>query len=133
MIRSLFPDEPPGFPRAVAEADPLIRPKIAVGRTVLNLLIPICGAFVLAYYSKVWIAVVCFAVYVFIRKKDILIWCVRFYQRFAPEYVRRACSFTPTCSEYMILAVEKYGFFKGLRKGVNRMVRCGTESGVDYP
>lgn len=35
-----------------------------------------------------------------------------------------ACNMYPTCSEYMIIAVEKYGVFKGVFKGVRRVLRC---------
>ncbi len=35
-----------------------------------------------------------------------------------------SCQFTPTCSEYMTQAIEKYGVAKGLRLGLRRIVRC---------
>lgn len=66
--------------------------------------------------------------------KDILIWLVKVYQKFAPEEVRRKCVFTPSCSEYMILSLEKYGAIKGLIKGVKRLKRCHLPNhGEDYP
>lgn len=34
------------------------------------------------------------------------------------------CRFTPTCSEYMKIAIEKYGTFKGLKLGIKRLLRC---------
>ena len=34
------------------------------------------------------------------------------------------CAFFPTCSEYTIQAVEKYGVLKGLYKGFRRVLRC---------
>lgn len=34
------------------------------------------------------------------------------------------CRFTPSCSQYFILAVEKYGPFKGPLKGIARICRC---------
>lgn len=47
------------------------------------------------------------------------------------------CSFHPTCSEYGILALRKYGFFIGWIKTINRITRCNTYqhigSCVDYP
>jgi putative component of membrane protein insertase Oxa1/YidC/SpoIIIJ protein YidD len=41
----------------------------------------------------------------------------------------------PTCSEYMILAVEKYGVFCGVKKGVHRLLfTCrGWDYRVDEP
>ena len=46
------------------------------------------------------------------------------------------CRFYPSCSEYAILALEKYGFVKGVRMAWNRIRRCtpgNTEECVDYP
>lgn len=47
------------------------------------------------------------------------------------------CSYCPTCSEYGILALRKYGFFTGWVKTLNRIFRCSTyqhkESCIDYP
>lgn len=38
--------------------------------------------------------------------------------------VRGACVMYPTCSEYMILSVKKYGSFNGVIKGLQRIGRC---------
>lgn len=66
--------------------------------------------------------------------KDIFIWLVKVYQKFAPEAVRRKCVFTPSCSEYMILSLEKYGAIRGLIKGIKRLKRCHLPNhGEDYP
>lgn len=35
-----------------------------------------------------------------------------------------ACRFTPTCSEYTIEALEKYGFVKGALLGLKRLGKC---------
>lgn len=71
---------------------------------------------------------------IIIKLKSILIWFVLVYQRFAPEEVRKKCVFTPSCSEYMILALKKYGVVKGLLKGINRLKRCHLPNhGEDYP
>jgi len=46
------------------------------------------------------------------------------------------CRFYPTCSDYMILAIQKYGLLKGIKKGINRIRRCrpdNYESCIDYP
>jgi putative membrane protein insertion efficiency factor len=44
-----------------------------------------------------------------------------------------ACRFHPTCSEYTIQAIQKYGLFKGGFLGVKRIMRChgGNPGGVD--
>jgi putative membrane protein insertion efficiency factor len=45
------------------------------------------------------------------------------------------CRFEPSCSEYMILAVRKFGPFWGTAKGVRRICRCHpwNEGGYDPP
>jgi putative membrane protein insertion efficiency factor len=61
-----------------------------------------------------------------------IIFLVRLYRRIPhPGF----CKFTPSCSAYMILAVEKYGSAKGLFKGIARLLRCNpfSNGGEDYP
>ena len=61
--------------------------------------------------------------YMIIISKKAVIWCVKVYQHYAPEHVRLRCVFEPSCSEYMIMAVEKYGTFIGVTKGIKRLDR----------
>ncbi len=59
---------------------------------------------------------------------------IRFYQKtFSPDkgfFVKiglktpTTCVFYPTCSEYTIQAIKKYGTTKGLFKGFRRVLRC---------
>ncbi len=73
-------------------------------------------------------------IYMMVIAKRAVIWIVHFYQNKASDEVRLQCVFEPSCSEYMILAVEKYGVIKGVIKGINRLRRChGPNCGVDYP
>ncbi|MBR5314328.1 MAG: membrane protein insertion efficiency factor YidD [Clostridia bacterium] len=66
--------------------------------------------------------------------KRILICLVQMYQRFAPDSIRKKCRFEPSCSQYMILSLKKYGLWKGLAKGIDRLKRCNTQDGgFDYP
>ena len=56
------------------------------------------------------------------------------YKAFAPMSVRNSCRFTPTCSTYMIMAINKYGLFRGVYKGIRRLLRCKPpHGGIDYP
>ena len=65
---------------------------------------------------------------------NILIWLVRRYQAYCPSIIRKQCRFTPSCSEYMILAVKKYGPLHGTCKGIFRICRClPFTGGEDYP
>lgn len=45
------------------------------------------------------------------------------------------CKFTPSCSSYMICAIEKHGAIKGALKGVWRVLRCNpfSHGGCDLP
>jgi len=60
-------------------------------------------------------------------KKYILLtlkFLIRFYQKFiSPLKVVPSCRFYPTCSEYTLQAIEKYGFY-GLWLGLKRIVKC---------
>ena len=63
------------------------------------------------------------------------IFLVRCYQRLLSPLLGRICRFHPSCSEYYILAVRKYGLMRGSWKGVCRICRCHPfhPGGVDYP
>ena len=49
---------------------------------------------------------------------------LRFYKRFISPVLPPMCRFEPTCSIYMMHAVEKYGFVRGTWMGLRRLVRC---------
>lgn len=70
-----------------------------------------------------------------IALKPALIGAIRLYQRYAPERIRRKCLFKPTCSEYAILAIEKYGVIRGLYKSYIRLFKkCrGRTYRIDEP
>lgn len=71
---------------------------------------------------------------IMVCSKKIVIFIIRLYQRYASYEVRSACLFVPNCSEYMVLAIEKYGLIKGIKKGLARFNRCKPPyGGVDYP
>lgn len=66
--------------------------------------------------------------------KKIVIFAIRMYQRYAPYDIRASCLFVPNCSEYMVLAIKKYGLVKGIKKGIDRYHRChAPNGGEDYP
>jgi putative membrane protein insertion efficiency factor len=64
-----------------------------------------------------------------------LIGGVRFYQCCLRPILPAACRFQPSCSEYFILAVHKYGPLRGACKGVYRICRCNpwNPGGYDPP
>lgn len=55
---------------------------------------------------------------------NLLIAGVRCYQIGLRPLLPAVCRFTPSCSEYFILAVRKYGPIRGAWKGVCRIGRC---------
>jgi putative membrane protein insertion efficiency factor len=54
----------------------------------------------------------------------VLIGCVRVYQWTLSPLIGRQCRFHPSCSNYYIQAVEKYGPFRGSWRGLLRILRC---------
>ena len=64
-----------------------------------------------------------------------LITGVRAYQIGLRPIVPAVCRFYPSCSEYFILAVQKYGPVRGACKGLVRICRCNpwTVGGYDPP
>ena len=56
---------------------------------------------------------------------------IRIYQRYAPARLRRTCRYNPSCSEYAIASLQKYGFFRGIWKSMKRIIRCRPPYGGD--
>ncbi|WP_124058352.1 membrane protein insertion efficiency factor YidD [Vaginisenegalia massiliensis] len=63
----------------------------------------------------------------------LLILLVRGYQKFISPLFPPSCRYSPTCSAYMIQAVEDFGFFRGFLMGCARILRCHpfVEGGFD--
>ena len=55
---------------------------------------------------------------------NLLITLVRGYQMLLRPILPAACRFYPSCSEYFILSVQKYGPWRGACRGVGRICRC---------
>lgn len=53
-----------------------------------------------------------------------LMGAVRFYQRFISPTMPPSCRYYPTCSEYTLQAIAKYGALKGTWLGIKRISRC---------
>ena len=56
---------------------------------------------------------------------------IRLYQSI-PGFWHNNCRYTPTCSEYTICALERYGFVKGWFKGIKRILSCNPFGGYGY-
>ncbi|MGM9522674.1 MAG: membrane protein insertion efficiency factor YidD [Oscillospiraceae bacterium] len=56
--------------------------------------------------------------------KKLLILLVRFYRKHISPFTKPCCRFTPTCSQYALEALEKYGALKGSWLALRRILRC---------
>jgi len=56
--------------------------------------------------------------------KKIFILPIRFYQYAISPLLGPSCRFNPTCSHYMVQAIEEWGIFKGLWLGMKRISKC---------
>lgn len=56
--------------------------------------------------------------------KTILVLLIKFYRIFISPLKPPTCRFVPTCSEYALLALEKYGIWRGLYLAIRRILRC---------
>jgi putative membrane protein insertion efficiency factor len=67
--------------------------------------------------------------------RNLLIACVRTYQRAISPLLGQNCRFQPTCSEYMIAAINKHGAWRGMLRGIWRILRCHPfhRGGFDPP
>ena len=65
--------------------------------------------------------------------KVILLLLIRFYRVFLSPLKPPLCRYVPTCSEYAMIAVEKYGAAKGSLLAIKRILRCHPfhEGGYD--
>lgn len=122
------------------------RPKIYLYAIIKNILGPIIGLIIfdlllkyvfyptISWLNLIYISLCLIGLYILIRLSDIAIFCVHLYQRFAPITVRTRCSMTPTCSNYCIEAINKYGLIIGIIKTWRRLRhRCNGEEITDNP
>lgn len=136
--KELFKDEQD--PRSSTYIRKLKRPKISVFKVilfyilfpalVLTTLIIVLKYLGLPTTTTVVIIAIILLAYILLTTKRMF----RIYQRYAPDSLRNKCRFEPSCSEYMILAIEKYSLIKGLQKGICRLKRCNIDGGgFDFP
>ena len=64
--------------------------------------------------------------------KKILIAIVKFYRKYISPLHRPCCRFYPTCSQYALTALERYGAFKGTLLALKRIFRCHPFSKGGY-
>ncbi|MDD2611609.1 MAG: membrane protein insertion efficiency factor YidD [Bacteroidales bacterium] len=57
---------------------------------------------------------------------------IRFYQYAISPYTHPSCRYIPTCSQYAVEAIQKYGPFKGAWLALKRILRCHPWGGHGY-
>lgn len=133
--------------------NPLNRPSISYKKfliTIIGFILMIVGSIIIckSFLSKYicnyislneneiifLLVLVVSIIYISVFLKRALIWLVHLYQHYAPDRVRLKCVFEPSCSEYMIMCINKYGAIIGTLKGCIRLLRCHPPNGgKDYP
>lgn len=66
--------------------------------------------------------------------KFIFIQILKGYKYFISPLLGNNCRYYPSCSEYMMTAIDRFGVFKGIGLGIKRLGRChpGCEGGIDH-
>ena len=64
--------------------------------------------------------------------KKLLILLIKFYRKYISPMKTTKCPYFPTCSEYGLEAIEKYGALKGILLGIARILKCNPFSKGGY-
>ncbi len=56
--------------------------------------------------------------------KGLFIGLVKLYQLILSPFLPNSCRHVPTCSDYMIQAIQEWGLWKGTGMGLRRLSRC---------
>jgi putative membrane protein insertion efficiency factor len=66
--------------------------------------------------------------------RSLLLAPIRAYQRWISPGLPRRCKYHPTCSEYAVGAIRRYGVLRGVVLAVWRLLRCNpwSHGGVDH-
>jgi len=64
--------------------------------------------------------------------RNIFVLLIKGYKKVISPLLPPSCRFYPTCSEYSIQALEKYGIVKGGAKSIWRIIRCNPFNNGGY-
>ncbi|MCR9132470.1 MAG: membrane protein insertion efficiency factor YidD [bacterium] len=64
--------------------------------------------------------------------RALIVGLVRFYQLAISPWLGKSCRYSPTCSQYMIEAVNEWGAIKGFWLGLKRIGRCHPWGGHGF-
>jgi len=121
----------------------LIRPSLHPRRVILSVSVTLSVALAAAllFYLAlggigrsviIFASIPILAMIIFARR--VTIWLIMAYQRFAPARVRERCRYEPSCSQYAIAVLKKFGYFKGMYKAIKRLISCRPPNGgIDFP
>ena len=56
--------------------------------------------------------------------KYVMIYMIKFYRNFISPWLGHHCRFEPTCSQYSLQAIQKYGAIKGGYLSFRRITKC---------
>ena len=120
--------------------NPLNRPTISYKWPIIGLIFYITSFVGMLFIPdgfviNKWIIIAIFTIiFAILVAKRAIIWSIHLYQNKASDKTRLRCVFEPSCSEYMIMAINKYGTVRGVIKGIKRLMRCHPPNGgKDYP
>ena len=119
-------------PLHILKAATIVALHLAIGLLIGVIAVHLTGVHPLALFATGIAGVYYLAASLFFRSR-IVIWLIRLYQVRAPDEIRAICEMTPCCSDYMALAIKKYGLIAGVSKGIERLRRCGPPAQIDYP
>lgn len=65
--------------------------------------------------------------------KYVLLFFVKIYRMTFSKWIPRCCRFTPSCSQYAMTAIQRFGAVKGGYLTMRRLIRCNpfSEGGLD--
>lgn len=126
----------------------LYRPNISFGKSIRNLTVTLVATLLMSWISAevigkivgpktvnlfwkcFWISEITLCVLLF---RFLLIFIIRIYQSRAKSETRLRCCFVPSCSEYAILCIRRYGSIIGGVKAIKRLHRCHPPGGIEFP
>ena len=64
--------------------------------------------------------------------KTIIIFPIKIYQKLISPFLGYSCRFTPTCSNYTIEVINKFGIIKGTLLSIKRILKCNPFGSSGY-
>ena len=148
MIKNAFPtDEERELVRKYVIERELYRPPITYFKVFIIILSTILGEILITwlgfhqivqkYYitKKTIYLIISILIFFIIDGRFFAILCIKLYQHYAPESMRRRCLLKPTCSEFAIIVIKKYGLLiGGIKTWIRLNYKCrGNVYYIDEP